>query len=172
MKSNALFSRWLVLAVALGLVFGLASWSPSSSHDDLTVIVVPDVENTFSFIDVNGDGIFSTGDPFVIQGALLKEDMTATIGRYLCRGWFIADPSTNMPPFFAGVGEFTFVHQSFEIFGRGTIHVEGNESSDSIVRAIVGTNGDFKFKGKGTLLAEPMGDVGLFVVKATFRFKR
>ncbi len=174
MKSNALFSRWLVLAVALGLVFGLASWSPSSPHDDLTVIVFPDL-GTFSLIDVDSSGGFSAGDPFVIQGALLNEDMTATIGRYLCRGWFIADPSNAItPPFFAGVGEFTFVHQSFEIFDKGTIHVEGNESSQATVRAIVGVSGDFELEEGGTLFAEPAiiigpgNPMGLFSFTGTF----
>ncbi len=167
MNANHVFSRWLLLAGALGLVFGLASWSFSSPDDDeLTVIVFPDL-GTFSLIDVDESGGFSAGDPFVIQGTLLNEDMTAEIGRYLCRGWFIADPISEMPPFFDG--EFTFVHQSFEIFDRGTIHVEGNESTNSIVRAIDGVSGDFELEEGGTLLAEPMGALGVFVIKATFR---
>ena len=171
-RKNEMWKMLLSITMVIAFSIAVASSYTAVAHDDdfddeLTVIVFPDL-GTFSLIDVDKSGGFSAGDPFVIQGTLLNENMTAEIGRYLCRGWFIADPISEMPPFFDG--EFTFVHQSFEIFDRGTIHVEGNESTNSIVRAIDGVSGDFELEEGGTLLAEPMGVLGVFVIKATFRF--
>lgn len=157
MKANHVFSRWLPLAGALGLVFGLASWSSSSPHDkELTVDVIPDLA-TFSTVEAN------LGNPFVIEGEVRKAGTTTVIGKYLCRGWFLT-PQTN--------DDATFVHQSFEIFGKGTIHVEGNESPFPRTRAIVAVIGDFKKNEGGTLLAIPMPDeLGPLAFTATFRFK-
>ncbi len=83
------------------------------------------------------------------------------IGHYLCWGFFIV-PQAD--------GDFTTVHQSFEIFGKGTIHVEGNESSRVTVRAIDAVSGDFELEEGGMLTAVPKPKLGPFAFRGTFVF--
>ena len=131
----------------------------AAPHDTLTVHVVPDL-STLSFVDLDLSGSPTAGEPFIIEGSVFAEDTTTLIGHYLCRGFFIAVQAD---------GDFTFVHQSFEIHGRGTIEVEGNESPNVTVRAIDGATGDFE--GEGTLTAEPMPTASNpFIFRGTFDF--
>ena len=77
-------------------------------------------------------------------------------------------------------GDFTFVHQSYEIESRGTIHVEGNEPGgvpgvSGFSRAIVGATGEFKGSGEASI--EPMPNdpdvdpANPFMFRATFNFR-
>lgn len=124
----------------------------------LTVDVVPDL-STFSFVDVDGSGDPTAGDPFVVEGDVLEEDTETVIGRYLCWGYFIV-PQAD--------GDITTVHQSFEIDGEGTIHVEGNESDVLTFRAIDGASGGFSVRNNAVLIADPMPDLGPNAFRATF----
>ncbi len=127
--------------------------------DELTVDVVPDL-STFSLVDVDGSGDPTPGDAFVVEGDVREEGTETVIGRYLCWGYFIV-PQAD--------GDFTTVHQSFEIDGVGTIHVEGNESDVLTLRAIDGASGDFEVKKKdAVLIADPMPKLGPLAFRATF----
>ncbi len=64
-------------------------------------------------------------------------------------------------------GDFTTVHQSFEIDGVGTIHVEGNESDVLTLRVIDRASGDFQVKKEALLIADPMLKLGTFAFQAT-----
>jgi hypothetical protein len=130
----------------------------SSPAPVLTVDVIPDL-STFSFVDVGGDGDATPGDPFIVEGDVLEVGTETVIGHYLCRGYFIV-PQAD--------GDVTTVHQSFEIDGEGTIHVEGNESDVSTVRAIVGASGGFSVRNNAVLIADPMPDLGPLAFRATF----
>ena len=128
----------------------------------LTVDVIPDGA-TFSFVDLDGSGDPTAGEPFLVEGDIFKKDGLVVIGHFLCRGFFIVPQ---------GDGDSTFVHQSFEIDGKGTIHIEGNEPGavhgvGDLSRAIVGATG--KFKGSGEAVIRPLAG-GAF--RATFRFKK
>ena len=151
---RAKISLIVVSLVALAALMAVAS-SPAPV---LTVDVIPDL-STFSFIDVGGDGDPTAGDPFIVEGDVLEVGTETVIGRYLCRGYFIV-PQED--------GDVTTVHQSFEIDGEGTIHVEGNESDVLTVRAIVGASGGFRVIKNAVLIADPMGDPALLAFRATF----
>ena len=144
----------LVGLVALAALMAF-SFSPAPV---LTVDVIPDL-STFSFVDVGGDGDPTPGDPFIIEGDVRETGTETVIGRYLCRGFFIV-PQAD--------GDVTTVHQSFEIAGEGTIHVEGNESDVLTVRAIVGASGGFRVRKDAILIADPMPDLGPLAFRATF----
>ncbi len=131
------------------LFFILASFFLTASGftaDSLTVEVVLDF-STMSWVDIDGSGgppapaNFPTpGEPFLIQGDIFQKDTNNRIGTFLCRGFFIT-PQDD--------GDFSFVHQSFEIDGMGTIHVEGNEPGavpgiEGFSRAVVGATGSFE----------------------------
>ena len=151
---RAKISLIVVSLVALAALMAVAS-SPAPV---LTVDVIPDL-STFSFIDVGGDGGPTAGDPFIVEGDILEVGTETVIGRYLCRGYFIV-PQAD--------GDVTTVHQSFEIDGEGTIHVEGNETDVLTVRAIVGASGGFRVRNNAVLIADPMGDPALLAFRATF----
>ena len=151
---RAKISLIVVSLVALAALMAVAS-SPAPV---LTVDVIPDL-STFSFIDVGGDGAPTAGDPFIVEGDILEVGTETVIGRYLCRGYFIV-PQAD--------GDVTTVHQSFEIDGEGTIHVEGNETDVLTVRAIVGASGGFRVRNNAVLIADPMGDPALLAFRATF----
>ena len=151
---RAKISLTLVGLVALAALMAF-SFSPAPV---LTVDVIPDL-STFSFIDVGGDGDPTAGDPFIVEGDILEVGTETVIGRYLCRGFFIV-PQAD--------GDVTTVHQSFEIAGEGTIHVEGNESDVLTVRAIVGASGGFRVRKDAILIADPMPDLGPLAFRATF----
>ena len=160
---RAKISLSLVSLVALAALLAVAfSTSPDTVlalHDEeLTVDVVPDL-STFSFVDVDGDGAPSAGDPFLVEGDVREEGTETVIGHYLCRGYFIVLQAD---------GDFTFVHQSFEFTGIGTIHVEGNESGVVMLRAIVGASGDIRVRKDAVLIAEPRPDLGDFAFQGTF----
>ena len=150
----------VALAALMAVAFSITPDTVLAGNDDeeLTVDVVPDF-STFSFVDVDGSGDPTAGDPFIVEGDVREEGTETVIGHYLCRGFFIVLQDD---------GDFTFVHQSFEIAGRGTIHVEGNESDVLTVRAIDGASGDFKVKKDAVLIADPMPDLGLFAIRGTF----
>ena len=152
--TRAKISLIAVSLVALAALMAVAS-SPAPV---LNVDVIPDL-STFSFIDVGGDGDPTAGDPFSIEGDVREVGTETVIGRYLCRGFFIV-PQPD--------GDITTVHQSFEIDGVGTIHVEGNESDVLTLRAIVGASGNFKVKKHAVLIADPMPDLGPLAFRATF----
>ena len=131
----------------------------------LTVDVVPDF-STFSFVDLDGSTGPTAGEPFVVEGDVReRRDDFGTgprIGTFICRGFFII-PQAD--------GDITYVSQSFEIDGKGTIYVQGNEpgataGKDGFRRAIVGATG--RFPGSGQAIVEPLptGD------RVTFRFDR
>ena len=151
---RAKISLTLVGLVALVALMAF-SFSPAPA---LTVDVFPDL-STFSFVDVGGDGDATPGDPFIIEGDVREKGTETVIGRYLCRGFFIV-PQAD--------GDVTTVHQSFEIAGEGTIHVEGNESDVLTVRAIVGASGGFRVRKDAILIADPMPDLGPLAFRATF----
>ena len=151
--TRAKISLSLVSLVALAALMAVAS-SPSPV---LTVDVVPDL-STFSFVDVGGDGDPTPGDPFIVEGDVREVGTETVIGRYLCWGYFIV-PQAD--------GDFTTVHQSFEIAGE-TIHVEGNESDVLTVRAIDGASGGFRVRNDAVLISDPMPDLGTFAFRATF----
>ncbi len=166
-RKNEMWKMLLSITMVIAFSIAVAASYTAVAHDDdddfddeFTVDVVPDL-STFSFVDVDSSGDPTAGDPFIVEGDVREAGGKTVIGHYLCRGYFIV-PQAD--------GDFTTVHQSFEIDGVGTIHVEGNESTNSIVRAIDGVSGDFELEEGGTLLAEPMGALGVFVIKATFRF--
>ena len=141
------------LILGAQLFFILASFflysqlsAKSFAADSLTVKVTLDF-STFSWVDIDGSGgppapaNFPTpGEPFLIQGDIFQKDTNNRIGTFLCRGFFIT-PQDD--------GDFSFVHQSFEIDGMGTIHVEGNEPGavpgiEGFSRAVVGATGNFE----------------------------
>ncbi len=126
--------------------------------DEFTVDVVPDT-STLSFVDVYSSGGPTAGDPFIVEGDVRDAGTTTVIGHYLCRGWFIVAQAD---------GDFTYVSQSFEFPGIGTIHVVGNESSSLTVRAVDGATGDFEGVESGVLIADPMPDLGTFAFQGTF----
>ena len=154
---RAKISLIVVSLVALAALAALVAFA-SPPAPVLIVDVVPDLD-TFSLQDVDGSGGPSAGDPFIVEGDILEVGTGAVIGRYLCRGYFIV-PQAD--------GDVTTVHQSFEIDGEGTIHVEGNESDVSTVRAIVGASGGFSVRNNAVLIADPMGDPALLAFRATF----
>lgn len=152
--TRAKISLIAVSLVALAALMAVAS-SPAPV---LTVDVIPDL-STFTFVDVGGDGDATPGDPFIIEGDVREKGTETVIGRYLCRGFFIV-PQAD--------GDVTTVHQSFEIDGEGTIHVEGNETDVLTVRAIVGASGGFRVRKDAILIADPMPDLGPLAFRATF----
>ncbi len=125
--------------------------------DEFTVDVVPDLA-TFSFVDVDSSGDPTAGDPFIVEGDVREAGGKTVIGHFLCRGYFIAVQAD---------GDLTYVHQSFEFPGMGTIHVEGNESSVLTVLAIDGASG-FEVEEDAVLIADPRPDLGLFAFQGTF----
>ncbi len=152
---RAKISLIVVSLVALAALMAVAS-SPAPV---LTVDVIPDL-STFTFVDVDGDGgPPAPGDPFIVEGDVREVGTETVIGRYLCRGFFIV-PQAD--------GDVTTVHQSFEIDGEGTIHVEGNETDVLTVRAIVGASGGFRVIKNAILIADPMPDLGPLAFRATF----
>ena len=151
---RAKISLTLVGLVALAALMAF-SFSPAPV---LTVDVIPDL-STFSLVDVDGSGDPTPGDAFIVEGDVLEEGTETVIGRYLCRGFFIV-PQAD--------GDTTTVHQSFEIAGDGTIHVEGNEADVLRVRAIVGASGGFRVRKDAILVADPMPDLGPLEFRATF----
>ena len=151
---RAKISLIVVSLMALAALMAVA-FSPAPV---LTVDVIPDL-STFSFVDVGGDGDATPGDPFIIEGDVRERGTETVIGRYLCRGFFIV-PQAD--------GDVTTVHQSFEIAGEGTIHVEGNETDVLTVRAIVGASGGFRVRKDAILIADPMPDLGPLAFRATF----
>lgn len=151
---RAKISLTLVGLVALAALMAF-SFSPAPV---LTVDVIPDL-STFSLVDVDGSGDPTPGDAFIVEGDVLEEGTETVIGRYLCRGFFIV-PQAD--------GDITTVHQSFEIDGEGTIHVEGNETDVLTVRAIVGASGGFRVRKDAFLIADPMPDLGPLAFRATF----
>ena len=151
---RAKISLTLVGLVALAALMAF-SFSPAPV---LTVDVIPDL-STFSFIDIGGDGDPTAGDPFIVEGDVREVGTETVIGRYLCRGYFIV-PQAD--------GDITTVHQSFEIDGVGTIHVEGNESDGLTLRVIDRASGDFEVKKEAVLIADPMLEVDTFAFQATF----
>ena len=152
---RAKISLSLVSLAALAALMAAAS---SMRDDKMTVDVVPDL-STFSFVDADGSGDPTAGDPFIVEGDVREEGTKTVIGHYLCRGYFIV-PQAD--------GDFTTVHQSFEIDGVGTIHVEGNESDVLTLRAIDGASGDFEVEEDAVLISDPMPDLGTFAFRGTF----
>ena len=151
---RAKISLIVVSLVALAALMAVAPSAPPV----LTVDVIPDL-STFSFVDVGGDGDATPGDPFIVEGDVRERGTETVIGRYLCRGFFIV-PQAD--------GDVTTVHQSFEIDGEGTIHVEGNETDVLTDRAIVGASGGFRVRKNAILIADPMPDLGPLAFRATF----
>ena len=155
----------LVLVTMSLLIFSILVYAQGTKRGQtLTVDVVPDL-STFSFVDVDGSTDPTAGDPFVIEGDILKEGTSQRIGDFVCRGWFITQAD----------GDVTSVNQSFEIDGRGAIYVVGNEDGavslvDGFSRAIVGATGDFK--GSGEAIIEPMPTgANPFIFRITFNFR-
>ncbi len=152
---------WKTLSITMAGAFSIAIAAPYTvltGDDELVVDVVPDL-STFSLVDVDLSGGPTPGDAFIVEGEVRAAGTTTVIGHYLCRGFFIV-PQADV--------DFTFIHQSFEIDGRGTIHVEGNESSVSTVRAIDGASGDFEADEDAVLIADPMPGLGTYAFQATF----
>ena len=160
MKTSIRLAVVLVSAVVL-LAYSTSFYAkPNPPGQALTVDVIVDF-NTFSFVDLDGNGGPGPGEPFDVEGDIFEEGNNILIGRFLCRGFFIV-PQAD--------GDFTFVHQSYEIDGRGTIHVEGNEPGfvqgiDGQRRAIVGATGDFPSRNGE---AEIEGSAGQFRITFTF----
>lgn len=134
-----------------------------SGKKRLTVDVVPDF-STFSFVDLDGSLGPTAGEPFYVEGDVReRRDDFGTgprIGTFICRGFFII-PQDD--------GDITYVSQSFEIDGKGTIYVQGNEPGatagmDGFRRAIVGATGWFPSSGQAIVEPLPTGD------RVTFRF--
>ena len=158
-KISLSLASLVALAALVAIAFSTGPDTVLALHDEeLTVDVLPDL-STFSFVDVDGDGAPSAGDPFIIEGDVREEGTKTVIGRYLCRGYFIVLQAD---------GDNTTVHQSFEIDGEGTIHVEGNESDVLTVRAVDGASGDFEVEEDAVLIADPMPDLGPLAFRATF----
>ncbi len=158
-KISLSLASLVALAALLAVAFSIGPDTVLAVHDEeLTVDVVPDL-STFSFVDVDGDGAPSAGDPFIIEGDVREEGTKTVIGRYLCRGYFIVLQAD---------GDFSFVAQSFEITGIGTIHVAGNESDVLTVRAVDGASGDFEVEEDAVLIADPRPDLGVFAFQGTF----
>ena len=124
MNANHVFSRWLLLAGALGLVFGLASWSSSSPHPDEFTLCVQADTTQFNLIDT-GDG----NGPFFVPGDIVVPGTMEVIGKFRCWGWFFED------------GANAVVNQEYELFGCGKIQTQGVE--DNGPRAVTGGTGDF-----------------------------
>ena len=108
--------------------------------DTLTVEILPDFE-TLKFVDLDDSGDVGPGEPFFVTGSVLDVEtgLTPTDARYLCRGWFIAVQED---------GDVTYVTQSFEFEGRGSIQVVGNEGGgvlgrSDFSRVIAGGAGEF-----------------------------
>lgn len=145
----------IIVVVSLVLVINMLVYEQAQADDPkrLTVDVVPDF-SSMSWVDIDGSGgppapanFPSTGEPFMIEGEVFAKNTTTNpIGIYLCRGWFIR-PHAD--------GHFTYVSQSFEIDGKGTIFVQGNERVEGGRRAIVGATGDFRGVGQAIIEAHP-----------------
>ncbi|MEE9218816.1 MAG: hypothetical protein V3U98_07080, partial [Acidobacteriota bacterium] len=119
-----------IVVIALILISGaFFSQQPSAQVNlrggMITFDVVPNFD-TFRFVDLDESGTPTAGEPFDVEGTIFEEgaidrgmlNTEPPVGTFLCRGFFII-PQDD--------GDFTFVHQSYEIDGLGTIHVEGNE---------------------------------------------
>ena len=124
MKANHVFSHLLVLAVALGLVFGLASWSSSSGDDDEFTLFIQADTGQFDMIETS-----PMNGPFFVPGDIVDPTTMAVIGKFRCWGWF-----------FDG-GASAVVSQEYELFGCGKIQTQGVE--DEGPRAVTGGTGDF-----------------------------
>ncbi len=160
----------LVLVTMSLLVFSVLLYAQGTQRGKkLTVDVVTD-DPTFSFVDIDGSTDPTPGEPFIIEGDIFAEGtvfVSPPVGHFVCRGFFIA-PQAD--------GDVTIVHQSFEINGRGTIHIEGNEDGavPGVVgfhRAIVGATGDFKGSGEATVVPMPGLGGGAFSFRITFNFR-
>ncbi len=157
--------RLLVFATVSLLVFSVLLYAQGRQRSKkLTVDVVPNLA-TLSFVDLDGSGGPTAGDPFVIQGDIFEEGTSHRIGDFVCRGFFISQPD----------GDFASVNQSFEIDGRGAIYVVGNEPGSvpgvsGFSRAIVGATGDFKGSGEAIIELVPTS-TNPFVFNITFNFR-
>lgn len=156
----------LVFVTMSLLVFGVLLYAQGRQRaKTLTVDVVTDL-STFSFVDLDSSGTPTPGEPFLIEGNIFEEgSRTGAIGHFLCRGFWIA---------VQGDGDFTFVSQSFEIDGRGTIHIQGNEPGgvpgvSGLSRAIIGATGDFKGSGEANVEPLPIPS-NPFIFRITFNF--
>ena len=156
-----------IFVIALILLFSGMQHYAQAGGRKLTVDVVPDF-NTMSWVDIDGSGgppapanFPSTGEPFLIEGRIDKKNTTTRIGTYLCRGWFIV-PQAD--------GDATYVSQSFEIDGKGTIFVQGFEGS-GVRRAIVGATGSFPSSGQAKILPHPTS-ANPIAFRIVFRFDR
>ena len=152
----------LVLVTMSLLVFSVLLYAQGRQRGKtLTVDVVPDF-NTFSFVDLDSSTTATAGEPFIVQGDLFEEDTLNRIGDFICRGFFITLQPND--------GDGTSVTQSYEIDGRGTIFVAGNEPGfvpgvSGIRRAIIGATGDFNGSGEATIEPIPTG------FRITFNFR-
>ena len=160
--------------LVIGILLSVQVYSQQRAKK-LVVDVVPDL-NTFSFVDLDSSTTPTAGEPFIVEGEIFEEGIfeggpMISLGTYLCRGFFIVVQAD---------GDFTVVHQSFEIESRGTIHVEGNENGAvpgviGFSRAIVGATGEFKGSGEASI--EPMPNdpdvdpANPFMFRATFNFR-
>jgi len=132
---------WLSVALLMVGLWGL-NQRTNAQLAQIVCDIYPD-KNSFSFVDIDKSGGPTPGEPFFVGGLIFRRGETPEAntpdGRFLCRGYFIA-PEQD--------GDVTFVHQSFELNNRGTIHIEGNEPGnvpgvDGARWAIVGGTGQF-----------------------------
>ena len=108
--------------------------------DTLVVDVVPDFENTLTFVDFDESGSISDFEPFVVLGTIFEPDTNNRLGTFVCRGWFIPLQDD---------GDRNYMSQSYEIDGMGTIQVMGHEVGgvtgiEGLSQVIVGGTGVFK----------------------------
>ena len=158
--------RYIMIISFVFFFTGAAHYTQAGGRR-LTLDVVPDF-STMSWVDIDGSGgppapanFPSAGEPFLIEGRIDKKNTTTMIGTYLCRGWFVV-PQAD--------GEATYVSQSFEIEGKGTIFVQGFEGAGAN-RAIVGATGSFQGFGQAKILPHPTS-TNPIAFRIVFHFNR
>jgi hypothetical protein len=157
---------WLSVALLMVGLWGL-NHRTNAQLAEVVWDIYPDA-NSFSFVDIDTSGDPTPGEPFVVGGPIFRQGETpeanTPIGRFWCRGFFIA-PEED--------GDITIVHQSFEVNGAGTIHIEGTEPGnvpgvDGARRAIVGGTARFA-TARGEAVIEPLPPEGGLNFRITFK---
>jgi hypothetical protein len=150
--------RMITLGVALLILCGLGiSGVEAQNKKDLSLRIELDIPPDFAPPGTRG------GSAFYIRGTICAEQegpACTEVGVFHCWGW---QSAPNTP------ANEVVVSQSFKIYGRGSIEVQGVEAFGPafIPRAVVGGTGDFKnVSGEMT-----SADLAIPFLSTTFRLK-
>ncbi len=148
--------RYMLIIALIVFFTGMQHYAHAGGSRTFDVVADP---STFTFVDIDGSGDVTPGEPFYVEGRVDRKNTTDSVGTFLCRGWFII-PQAD--------GAGTYVSQSYEINGKGTIYVQGNEGETRF--AVVGATGSFPSSGQAEILPHPDPTLPIaFRIKFHFR---